>query len=200
MIPVSRWMDDGTRREGTCEADDEAPSPPAEGEMARARERQTSERVAACRGEREAGRKHALHFFACAWWSARVHWQARLCSDAELRTDSSSLLCSTGGPCRESGGDAHGSPCENLLRAPNTRHVAPSRDLVRPGEATRGSRCAGRSALRAQASAHRLARIMSCQFDVRDNLDRQTLAAFESTSISKRAPTTVRREHVAPES
>ena len=73
--------------------------------------------------------------------------------------------------------------CENLLRAPNTRHVAPSRDLVRPGEATRGSRCAGRSALRAQASAHRLARIMSCQFDVRDNLDHQTLVAFESTSI-----------------
>ena len=108
MIPVSRWMDDGTRREGTCEADDEAPSPPAEGEMARARERQTSERVAACRGEREAGRKHAC-IFLHAWWSARVHWQARLCSDAELRTDSSSLLCSTGGPCRESGGDAHGS-------------------------------------------------------------------------------------------
>ena len=91
------------------------------------------------------------------------------------------------------------TPCENLLRAPNTRHVAPSRDLVRPGEATRGSRCAGRSALRAQASAHRLARIMSCQFDVRDDLDHQTLAAFESTSTSGRSPVRVRREHVAPE-
>ena len=90
-------------------------------------------------------------------------------------------------------------PCENLLRAPNTRHVAPSRDLVRPGEATRGSRCAGRSALRAQASAHRLARIMSCQFDVRDDLDHQTLATFESTSTSGRSPVRVRREHVAPE-
>jgi hypothetical protein len=91
------------------------------------------------------------------------------------------------------------TPCENLLRAPYTRHVAPSRDLVRPGEATRGSRCAGRSALRAQASAHRLARIMSCQFDVRDDLDHQTLAAFESTSTSGRSPVRVRREHVAPE-
>ena len=84
---------------------------------------------------------------------------------------------------REAKAEPSLTPCENLLRAPYTRHVAPSRDLVRPGEATRGSRCAGRSALRAQASAHRLARIMSCQFDVRDNLDHQTLVAFESTSI-----------------
>ena len=71
--------------------------------------------------------------------------------------------------------------------------------LARQDEATRGSRCAGRSALRAQASAHRLARIMSCEFDVRDDLDHQTLAAFESTSTSGRSPVRVRREHVGPE-
>ena len=90
------------------------------------------------------------------------------------------------------------TPCENLLRAPYTRHVAPSRDLVRPGEATRGSRCAGRSALRAQASAHRLARIMSCQFDVRDNLDHQTLVAFESTSIRALCATPEFVESISP--
>ena len=95
--------------------------------------------------------------------------------------------------------EACGHPAKTYLELPTRDDVAPSRDLVRPGEATRGSRCAGRSALRAQASAHRLARIMSYVFDVRDDLDHQVVTAHERTTISRHALHGVRREKSAPE-
>ena len=90
-------------------------------------------------------------------------------------------------------------PAKTYLELPTRDDVAPSRDLVRPGEATRGSRCAGRSALRAQALAHRLARIMSCEFDVHDDLDHESCVAREMMSISRRALVGIRREQSAPE-